>query len=259
MKRSFVWGAAALVAIVAVVAPTAFLPTREWNSAEPKVTVPAEVRGSVNDLIVVTANTDCENLEWFSCESALRVFPPQMLRDSKSAIVCGPAGRYRLFVYGAKGSRPTKRAECVVSIGDVPPGPTPPGPGPTPPTPPTPPAPPAPIPADGFRVLVIYESAELSKLPPAQLAAFYSASVRQYLNSHCVIGRDGKTREWRMWDQDVDASNESQVWQDALKRKPSRDKLPWVIVSNGKSGYEGPMPANPDAFLDLLKKYAEGK
>lgn len=229
---------------------------------ESRVVLPAEVRGGVNEFIVVTATTDCDKLEWFGCEPSLQVFPPQLLKDTKSAIVCGPRGRYRLFAYGAKGNTPTKRGECLVVIGDAPPGPNPPGPqppGPTPPTPPTPPQPPAPIPADGFRVLMIVETAEMGKLPAAQQAALYSATVRKYLNDHCVMGPDGKTPERRMWDYDTDVSGESKVWQDAMARKPEKSKLPWIIVSNGKTGYEGPLPANADAFLELLKKYAEAK
>ncbi len=56
-----------------------------------------------------------------------------------------------------------------------------------------------------------------------------------------------------MWDAGVDASQESQLWQDALKRK--RGALPWLVISNGKSGFEGPLPATVDETLTLLKKY----
>ncbi len=83
----------------------------------------------------------------------------------------------------------------------------------------------------------------------------YAKSVRDYLNAKCVLGADNKTREWRMWDKDVDATAESQLWQDALKRP--RKSTPWIIVSNGKTGYEGPLPEGWVDTLALLKKYGE--
>jgi hypothetical protein len=144
------------------------------------------------------------------------------------------------------------------------PGPVPPTPGPIPPTPtptpgpptpgPTPPTPtPAPIPAPGLHVLMVYESGELSKLPPAQLSVLYAKSIRDYLQAKCPVGPDGKTKEWRIWDQNTDASGDAPVWRDAMKRP--RTSVPWIIVSNGTSGYEGPLPASIDEALKLLKQF----
>jgi hypothetical protein len=179
----------------------------------------------------------------------------------------GPAGTYKVklrLITITNGAPKVDTARATVVIGDppppVPPGPTPPGPtppGPTPPGPtppgPNPPTPPAPIPEAGLRVLIVYESAELSKLPPAQTNCLYAKNVRDFLNANCATGADGKTREWRIWDKDVDAAQESAVWQSAMKRP--RASVPWVLVSNGKTGYEGPLPADPEALLTLLKKY----
>lgn len=138
-----------------------------------------------------------------------------------------------------------------VSLGEAPqPGPTP--PGPTPPDPPSP----APIPANGLHVLVLYETADLAKLTPQQRLILYSQSIRDYLNAKCAMGPDGKTRQWRLWDVNVDASNEQKIWQDAMKRP--RQGTPWIIVSNHpKGGYEGPLPASLADALDLLKKWGE--
>jgi hypothetical protein len=77
--------------------------------------------------------------------------------------------------------------------------------------------------------------------------------VRDYLRGKCVVGADGKTSEFRIWDKDVDAAADAKHWQDALKRP--RASTPWLIVSDGKSGYEGPLPANVDETLALLKKF----
>ena len=130
--------------------------------------------------------------------------------------------------------------------------PAPPAPGPGP-HPPQPPQPPAPIPAPGFRVLIVYDAATLTKLPAAQQEAIYSADVRAYLDAHCAIGSDGKTKEWRMWPDGTDGSADGPVWADVMKRK--RDSLPWLVVSDGKVGWEGPLPATAADLLTLLKKY----
>ncbi len=104
-----------------------------------------------------------------------------------------------------------------------------------------------------MRVLIVYESADLNKLPKEQLDTLYAAKVRGYLDTHCAKGPDGKTPEWRIWDQNVPTGAEAKVWQDAMARK--RDKVPWLIVSNGKEGFEGPLPPNTDAMLRTLQTY----
>lgn len=141
--------------------------------------------------------------------------------------------------------------------GPIPPPkpPTPPiPPEPVPPKPVDPPSPPAPIPVAGLRVLIVYESADLPKMPPAQAAIIFGQQVRTWLLANCVVGPDGKTREVRMWDKDTATTGESKLWQDAFARP--RQSVPWLIVSNGKTGFEGPLPANVDDFLALVKRYA---
>jgi hypothetical protein len=177
-------------------------------------------------------------------------------------LFAGPAGAYKVKLRAIRldkdGATQIETARATVVIGDppppVPPGPTPPGPTPPGPTPPGPTPGPAPIPEAGLRVLIVYESSELSKLPPAQANVLYAKSVRDFLNASCAVGADGKTREWRIWDKDVDPGQESAVWQAAMKRP--RASVPWLLVSNGRTGYEGPLPATADDLLTLLKKYA---
>ena len=136
--------------------------------------------------------------------------------------------------------------------GDIEPGPLPPEPGPNPPNPgPTPG--PAPIPLDGFRVMFILESEDASEIPVGQRDIFYSADVRDYLNKKCVKGPDGKTAEWRIVDPDSEYTPEESRWKDASSRK--RSTLPWMIISDGKTGYEGPVPATVQETLELLKKF----
>lgn len=142
---------------------------------------------------------------------------------------------------------PEEVERVLVSVGE---------PKPEPPPQPDPPKPdPAPMPGEGFRVLIVRETKDLSTLPPSQVAIFSSTDVRQYLNQKTVL--EGNQRAYRIWDQDTDVSREAQHWQDAMKRP--RASVPWLLVSNGKDGYEGPLPKTVDEMLTLLKKFGEGK
>lgn len=118
---------------------------------------------------------------------------------------------------------------------------------PKPDDPPTP----APLPGEGFRVLIVRETKDLSGLPASQVAIFSSTDVRNYLNQKTVL--EGNQRAYRIWDQDTDTSKESQHWQDAMKRP--RASVPWLLVSNGKDGYEGPLPKTVAEMMTLLKKF----
>jgi hypothetical protein len=151
------------------------------------------------------------------------------------------------------------------TVGD--PAPTPP-PGPTP-TPGPGPNPPPPNPAPGtISVLLIDETQKIGRaawLP--YNTVLNSTRVRDYLNSHVAKGPGGLP-EWRLYDKDTDLTNEAKKWQDAIKL-PRAPSLPitaasvppegdgdfWVIISNGQSGYSGPMPQSEDALLALLKQW----
>lgn len=109
-----------------------------------------------------------------------------------------------------------------------------------------------PIPGDGFRVLIVYESEQLDDYPAAQVDALYSSDVRAYLSAKCVAGATGWP-DYRILDADADMALDSVWWQEAMKRP--RISLPWVLIDSPQGGFEGPMPAGPDALLELLKKY----
>jgi hypothetical protein len=106
-----------------------------------------------------------------------------------------------------------------------------------------------------FRVFICYDPKTLPSLPPAQETVLYAQSVRDYLSAHCATGPDGKTKEWRIWPAGVDASAESALWQKVSKRPQT--SLPWIVIGNGTTGFEGPLPKDTEATLELLKKYAE--
>lgn len=120
---------------------------------------------------------------------------------------------------------------------------------PVPPVPPGP-TPPAPIPAAGLRVLMVYDQ---KKLTPALTDILFSKDIADYLNAKCAVGPDGKTREWRIWPSTVDVKNETAVWKNAFNRP--RTAGDWIIVSDGKTGFEGPIPSSESEVLTLLKKY----
>lgn len=132
----------------------------------------------------------------------------------------------------------------LLSSGDrVPPDPTP---------DPAPDVDPTPIVEDGKRVLIIYESADLSKYPYSQTLIFQGAVIRDYLRENCSKGEDG-TPEFRIWDQDVDTSHVSEIWQKAMEI--DRKSLPWLIVSNGVSGTSCPLPETAAATMEILDRY----
>lgn len=159
-----------------------------------------------------------------------------------------------LIAWCVKGDVSSEPGECLITAsGGKPPTPTP-TPDPKPPTPnPDDPVIAPPIPDAGFRVLILQNTADLTKLPPSQNAILTSGVMRAYLNSHCITGPDGKLKEWRIWDAAGPFDAESQLWQTATKRK--RDSVPWIVISNGKTGFEGPLPKTIDETMTLLEKY----
>lgn len=215
------------------------------------ITLPAEVKGNPEAFLSVPATTDGKVVRWVTMDAGLNVFPVELLKDSKTAVVTGPKGRYRLLAYTAVGDVPSAPAICVVVIGEAPPvPPVPPGPDPVPPGP-TPG--PAPIPTAGFRFMIVEETSERSKLPADQREIIGSTVLRLALAAACAKGPDGKTPEWRIFDKDAPMAAESKLWQDAMARP--RKSLPWLIVSNGTSGFEGPLPANMTETMAIIEKY----
>lgn len=154
--------------------------------------------------------------------------------------------------------QPVGKAEItrsvVVSGGVVPPVP------PKPIDPPVPPGPKPddnpPIPNEGFRVMIVYENnpkTEAERMTKEQQAILGSPSIRAYLDSKCPKGQDGKTPEWRLFEQHDDLSNETNVWKLAMQMP--RQSLPWIVISDGKTGFSGPLPKTEAETLALLKTY----
>lgn len=222
-----------------------------WGQA---VKLPAEVRGVTGSWIIVAPESLDGGKPRWRIDVGLQevrldlLLPPETIDKLKGKVVtAAKPGRYRIEAWNAKGDVASAIATCWVVVGDVP--------APPPPDP-IPPPNPAPIPYPGFRVLITYETADLAKLPAGQIAALYAREVRDYLNARCSKGPDGKTAEWRLWDRDTDASAESDAWRYAQARAKGKAAVyPWITISDGKTGYEGPLPQTVQETLALLRKW----
>lgn len=163
------------------------------------------------------------------------------------------SGRVELLIVPTDGAKPDDsdviRRTLDVDAGD---GPRPP-PDPKPPDPKPDPVNPPPIPEPGFRVLIVYDRMTLGTIPASQNAIIFSKDIDAYCRAKCAKGPDGATPEFRQYSTDAAIATEAKVWRDAFARP--RASLPWIIVSNGTTGYEGPLPANIADTLKLLKKY----
>jgi hypothetical protein len=96
-------------------------------------------------------------------------------------------------------------------------------------------------------------AAKRVKLPRERLNIYWDPQLIQYLDTHCAKDPNGISG-WVMADVNDDLSNKEKWWQDAAKRPRTDDN--WMIVSNpGKGSWEGPLPANIQATLDIIKKY----
>ena len=135
------------------------------------------------------------------------------------------------------------------TVGDVP---QPPGPDPKP----NPdPVIPAPLPIVG--VLMIEESDDRAKITKGQYNALFGSAMRDYINAS-VAKEDGQPA-LRILDKDQATLGMSKHWQDAAKKRPANFTTPWLIVSNGVSGWEGPMPADEAETKAILAKYLTAK
>lgn len=120
------------------------------------------------------------------------------------------------------------------------------------PDPPKPVDPPAPIPGDGLRALIVYDTGKV--IPAGQVSAINSKKVRDYLDAKTPVVNGA--HEYRVWETTEAGANDAKVWQDAAKRAAGKP-VPYLIVSNGKTGYEGPVPNSEAEMLALLKKYGD--
>ena len=225
--------------------------------AAQSVTLPAEIKGARGAWIIVAPKVDGGTPKW-RVDSRLQevdlaaLLPADSVAKLKGKVFTSVTdGRFKVEVWCAKADGVSDIATTWLVVGDGKPV-TPDGVKPQP-------AAPAPIPVPGFRVLIVEEVMNRAALPTSQRLILTSVApngVRAFCEANCVLGPDGKTREFRIYDQNVNMTKESSLWQDAMKRP--RTSLPWLIVSNGTTGYEGPLLKTAEDTVALLKKIQAG-
>jgi hypothetical protein len=226
-------------AIIKAIEFKPFVPPIDPNPVA-KGAIPSEVTAKVGRLVTIKSSEAVD--QW--------VVPPGSpcecdFEGKKLTLVPTEAVEFSVGVVTQKGKVLTW---CLVKAGL---GPKPP---PKPDDPPKPIDPPAPIPVAGLRVLIVEESAQRHTLSQGQRTIILGKEFRDLLESKCVMGPDGRTKEYRIYDQEIAMNGESKLWQDVMKRP--RASVPWIVISNGKTGFEGPLPTNlPDAIA-LINKYA---
>lgn len=171
-------------------------------------------------------------------------------------------GRYRVVLTGqvpSDGLDPFGESVHVVTVGNVPPGPTP-DPQPDPDDDDVEPTPDdkAPFPAKGLTVLFVIDDARKQDLSANQRAILWGTETRDLLNSRTIKGPDGKTNEWRIWYDNVDPTAAGEPWIAARKAADEPpDAAVKLVISNGKTGIV--MPLNPEVtpaqFREILSKY----
>jgi hypothetical protein len=218
----------------------------------PALDLPEKVTGEAGDFIEVPARTNGQSVRWVPMTSGLRVFPPTLLKDTRTAVVTAKAnGTYRLLAYTALGDVPSDPDICLVVVGKADPddgddeddGKVDPD---EEDEDDEPPPKVVPFPADGLHVLVVYESSDMNRLTGEQRAIIQGADVRAALDA-AAPGR------YRIYDKDADLQFVPQVWKDAMA--VPRQSVPWVALSNGKTGYSGPLDMTAAQFLALLAEH----
>lgn len=227
------------------------------------VRVESVIKVRVGRLAEAVATSDSPAIiRWINAHDDLDVIG---VEGGRRAIISSPTeGEYKIHLHSDAGGDPVP---VLVVVGDpkpkppTPVPPKPPDPGPTPPDP----TPPAPVPTGPLRVLILYESEDLPKMPPGQLDALYSRKVRDALNDACAS--DGPVKAWRIWDKDTDASASSREWQAALARakRPARTRsatvtVPKVVAFRAEQfAGEWPLPDGEAGMLALIGRIKGGK
>lgn len=138
-------------------------------------------------------------------------------------------------------------------VGEVGPQPKPePKPDPKPDPKPEPKPDPAPFPANGLHVLIAYETANIN---PRLANMIASGDLIKYLKGACAKEPGNGWSAYRIWDKDVFTGNEAKTWQDAMKKVTGKP-VPYIVISNGVTGFEGPLPDSVEGIIELVKKYA---
>lgn len=230
-----------------------FLLALAWPASAIDVKIEGPTQAAPGDLIILTAKADgAKHYSWKLANSDKTFLPVEEGKKAvfSSGLLPGQKSATYIFVMAASNESELGQGIHKIVIGEPEPEPLP--PVPPGPTPDPEPLPPAPIPDAGFRVLIVYESGDMTKYPLETQVILAGADVREFLKTNCIAEKDGKPG-FRIYDADIDLGGDLEVWKKTMTRP--RKEVPWVVISNGKTGFEGPLPKTPTAFLDLCKKY----
>lgn len=111
-----------------------------------------------------------------------------------------------------------------------------------------------PFECEGLHAVVFYDEGARLIMPSNQIAAFEGADVRDWAHANA--------KEFLALDKDVAESDLTAPWVKAAwksYKEKSGGKLPWIVVSNGKTGESSEYPSTPTDAIALLSKYAEKK
>lgn len=216
--------------------------------AAAQVKGPTEVSVAVGRLAAVPLTVDGDESDYQILGTevdAFREYTPDP-KQIRLRVIGYTPGTAFVVVASQKGGKlqPLHTVKVTVT-GVVPPPPAPPGPTPPPPGPTPPPPDAAPIPVAGLHVLIVFDKNNPTSLTAAQHNAIYGEKVDTYLRA--------KAKDYRIYDKDVPLANVPKVWKDAMARP--RKSLPWIIVSNGTTGEELPLPSGTEELMLLLKRY----
>lgn len=236
--------------LVSVLALLFFLPFYSTTRAEPSIQAPEKV-SSGSMFIVRTEGLDKDAKFVWHSPSQNVILADLLTREGLSPVLLvqpSEDGLIYLVLAWIEGDGPPQMKSVAVLVGKAQPVPDPdPDPDPNPDPDPDPTPQPSPM-----RVLFLREA----QAPAPQ--SLMSTQIREYLNTH-TLKSDGKP-EWRVWDDDYVQNNLvfisdlwKQIYAEALRR--SNGVRPWVVLSNGTTGFSGPLPDNTDEVLALLKKY----
>lgn len=151
-------------------------------------------------------------------------------------------GQEELLVVPVGAKRESEAKRVTLTVHGVPP--------PKPIDPPAPVPTPAPIPAPGLHVLIVYDPTR--PLPSAQAAILTAQATRDLLRKVCTTDARGLSA-YRIFPTPIEFGDELPLWKVASARP--RQSTPWVIVSNGQTGFEGPLPASERDFADLIARF----
>ncbi len=84
------------------------------------------MKGEPAAFISIKAETTGKTVRWIALDSGLNLFPVDLLKDTKTAVVSSAkAGRYRLLAVTAAGDEPSDPKICTIIVGNAPTPPPP--------------------------------------------------------------------------------------------------------------------------------------